>query len=360
LCAIAGSRSPFYEWQIAFLDRFNLATRDHTAIRRQLAELNPALLVSTYCVVGAEMPYLRSARALGIPIVGWIMSFDNLTSRTILPRFDSYLVWNERMRDQVLRLYPDLDPGRVLISGTPQFDFHARPECRWTRADTLAALGLPPSSRYLLYAANSTWLTPTEPDLVSDLVHRLEATPELKAHHLVVRLHPLDDFSRWEGLRARSPRVRIVTPWSAGARAAGKDDQARLVSSLAHADACVNMASTMSLDAAAVDTPVVCIAFSAHPGTPEHRFGVECYGTDHYRPIVATGGVRLAHDMDQLIVELVAYAADRSRDRGERARLVARECGAVDGRSAERVAECLTRLSAVANGNAYGSAAAER
>jgi hypothetical protein len=348
LCAIPGSRSPLYEWQIAFLERFNRATRDHTAVRRQLEELRPALLVSTYCVDGAEMPYLRSARELGVPVVGWIMSFDNLTSRTILPRFDYYMVWNERMRAQVLRLYPGLHPDRVHITGTPQFDFHVQPALRWARARTLAALDLPADTRYLLYAANSTWLTPTEPDLLDGLLQRLATVPALQDHHVVVRLHPLDDFSRWEPLRTRSPRLRIVRPWSAGGRAGNAEDQARLVSTLLHADACLNIVSTMSLDAAVVDTPVVCIAFSAHADTVEDRFARECYRTEHYRPIVESGGVRVAASMDDLVRELVAYAGDRGRDARARADLVASECGPVDGRSAQRVAACLRSLLAEA------------
>jgi len=41
----------------------------------------------------------------------------------------------------------------------------------------------------------------------------------------------------------------------------------------------------MSLDAAAVGTPVVCVDFGDHP---------QGHAMDHFRPIVESGGVRLA------------------------------------------------------------------
>ena len=57
-----------------------------------------------------------------------------------------------------------------------------------------------------------------------------------------------------------------------------------------------------------------------------------------------SGGVRLTHDLAELVSETLAYVRDRARDDLERKRLVASECGLVDGRSGARVANLIADL----------------
>lgn len=343
-CALPASRSPVYEWLLATEERWIARTRDERAVTAQLAGLQPDLVISTCCVDMREAAYLRAARSLGVPTLGWILSFDNLTSRGALPVFDAYAVWNDLMRDRILTLYPGRDVTRVHILGTPQFDFHLQSGHRWSRARTLDALELEPDDRYVLYAANSAWVTPTEPLLVEALVARLKEESELTRQRLVVRLHPLDDGTRWEELAQRHPGVRIVKPWGVNGLAPRLGDQALLVSSLLHAEACVNVASTMSLDAAVVGTPVICVGFASSPGSAEDRFYRSVYRTEHYRSIVESGGVRLASDMNELLDGVREAARDRESGRAARLRLVAQECGPNDGRAAERVVALVGRL----------------
>jgi hypothetical protein len=348
--SVPGSSPIGLRWQVAYLERFVRRRRDLSNVRAQLAALRPDVLISTACIAGEEHPYLLAARDLGIRTLGCILSFDNLTSRTVLPAFDDYAVWNGRMRDQVLSLYPDRDPARVHITGTPQFDFHVHPRFRESRACTMRRLGLEPEDRFVLYAANSEFFTPSEPELVADLARRFRAMPELEHHRIVVRLHPLDDYGRWDHLPAIDPHLIISRPWDTAAGAFDAHDQTRLISTVLHADACLNTGSTISLDAAALDTPVVCVAFAGHPGGEEGRLCRDLYQTEHYRHIVESQGVRLGRDMNELVAETAAYVRDRSRDRRERSVLVKTEIGIVDGRAVDRVAALVKRIASAAHG----------
>ncbi len=331
--SLLGSRDPFYGWQVRAAEALFRRSRDLGPATRQLQETEATLVVSTNCQISDELPYVLAARDLGIPTLGCIQSFDNFTSRSVLPVFDHYALWNQRMKDQLLAYYPDRHPDTAHITGTPQFDFHVRSDCRWTREATLQRLGLRVNDRYILWAANHYAATPDEPERVDALARQCATTPELRNHRIVVRLHPLDDRRRWE--RGPSdPRVVASWPWEGTAGMPHPLDQARLVSTLVHADVCLNTASTMSLDAAVVGTPVVCVAF----GDPGGHY------TEHFRPIAESGGVRMAFDLRQLVSYVVAYIRDRSRDEAERRRLVARECGPVDGGSAARVATLIAGI----------------
>jgi hypothetical protein len=357
--AAVGSRSPVYEWQVRYLARLRRPSWDLGPARAQLEAIRPSLVVATSCINLIEEPYLLAAADLGIPTLGCIQSFDHLTGRSLPADCDHFAVWNARMREQLLRYHRVRDPSRVHLTGTAQFDFHVRPEFRWTRTDTLQRLGLEPGDRYILYAANTFTQTPTEPDLVRELVRRGASTAELAGHRFVVRLHPNDDFERWSALAAAEHRIVVSRPSTRSESFAGPEDQARLVSTLLHADVCHNMWSSMSLDSAVIGTPVVCVAFAATPGSLEDRFCREVYEADFYRPIVESGGVRMARTMDELVAETVAYAGDRSRDATARAALAAQECGPLDGRSAERIAALVARLaSSVGHALAGAEAAA--
>lgn len=314
---------------------------DISAVRAQLERDRPDLVWSTFCVSAYEYPYIMAARELGIPVVTSILSFDNLTSRGRLPDFDHYMVWCEGMRDQLLRLYPYVDPERVTITGTPQFDFHRRPEFLWSRERTLDRLGIPSDSRYVLYSTSAEVLAPDEPELVSRMAAYLREHGRLKDHWIVVRLHPLDDGRRWKDVAIPSARVVLSSAWDEWPDADGwtlssRQDQARLVSTLAHSDACVNVASTMSLDAAILDRPVINIDFLSERDAPRDILYEE-YDADHYRPLVESGGVSVAHGWEELATLLDRAVADPGRDRELRAGMVRRECGVVDGSAASRV-----------------------
>ena len=115
-----------------------------------------------------------------------------------------------------------------------------------------------------------------------------------------------------------------------------------LSDTLAHADVVLNCASSISIDAAAVGTPVVAVAFDAEEGpVPYHRSTRRYFDFTHQRHVVRSGGVRLVSDMEALVDEVRAYLNDRNRDSAGRARLAELLCYRVDGGSGRRVAAAI-------------------
>lgn len=321
--------------------------------RRQLQGLAPDLVWSTVNVDATfERVYALAARDLGIPLVNSILSFDNLTSKPAHLVYDHYLVWSERMASELLRFYPQVGRDQVSITGTPQFDFHCRPDYRWSRKDTLACLGLPGDSRYFLYTCGNQSLTPAEPELVGRLARRMKADPVLQDDWLVVRTHPLDDWSRWDKVRGSTDRLLLSQAWQVVPDQEGwsippREDQARFVSSMLHAEACLNIASTTTLDAAILDRPVIGIRFEHEADAPREIMYDE-YDVDHYRPLVESGGLRVARTWSELLALMREAIEHPGRDREARRRMVAQECGMVDGRAAERVSDdLLNRLATI-------------
>lgn len=320
---------------------------DVTRVREQLARIAPTMVWSTFCVTPFEYPYYLAARDLGIPVVTSILSFDNLTSRSVIPPYDHYFVWHEGMRAQLLRLYPETPRDHVTVTGTPQFDFHRDPAYRRPRGETLASLGVPADARYVLYAASFVGLAPDEPELVRRIAECMQRVPALRDLWLVVRIHPLETRERWRPVTDVFPNVVVQTAWETSPDPDGwtlstPADQARLVSALAHAEMCVNVASTMTLDAALLDRPVIGIDFSSETDAPRGIMYEE-YGVEHYRPLVDRGGLRVAKSWTELAALMESAVGDPGRDRVQRAQMVEYECGRADGRAAERLTAALLR-----------------
>lgn len=348
LLALVAAPPWIYQRLLQLQERLYRRAYDFQAVEQQLRSLAPDWLWSTVSVATEEQPYIFAARELGIPVVTSILGFDNLTSRWAQNRFDHYLLWSEAMKSDLLRVLPEVSPGQATVTGTPQFDFYCRKDLVWSRPRTLTKLGLKEGDRYFIYGASAEFLTPDEPPLVAQLAAKMGQHPRLKDCYLVVRLHPLDNWKRWQSATQQGGRIVISPAWDhipepGGWVFIGLDDQARLVSTLQHSDGCINIASTISLDAAILDKPVICIDFRSEPDCPREILYEE-YDTEHYYPLVASGGIRVGHNWAELMSLLVHAMSAPEEDREKRRQMIQRECGQVDGQAAKRVVAAIVEL----------------
>ncbi len=343
--------APIFFSLYGLYDKLYRKEYDIFPIKKQLKEINPAVLFTTVNVEDVyERAYVLAAKELGIPIINAILSFDNLTSKSAHLIYDYYLVWNRGMKDQLLHFYPQVRPEQVEVTGTPQFDFHRKPEFVWERDFTLSRLGLPVNSKYFLYGASPFSLTPKEPQLVKMLSEKMRQNEILRDYWLVVRTHPKDDWERWRKETNNDQRIIFSNAWDSTPDETGwtyptTDDLARLTSSLAHSSACINIASTISLDAAILNRPVIGIDFENEPNAPREILYEE-YQADHYRPLVESGGLRLAHNWEEMMNLMIDAIQFPNRDLAARQNMVQQECGVVDGNSARRLAAAVSGFAA--------------
>lgn len=321
--------------------------------RALLRRERPAAVVSstlTLCTnrrPSLDLPPVVAARELGLPVGTLVQSWDNLSSKTAVlpPWLDRYWTWSETMSEELLDLNPRVRPERVRVVGSPQFDFHRRPELVEPRQTYLPGLGLDPRRPYVLYGAVTAKLQPCEPDTVVRLARRLRA--EMPDVQLLVRLHPKDDGARWEPVRGDLALLGVMFQHAAppvhmdlGGFVPPRDFYRDQVSTLAHAAVVLNIASTLTVDAAIMDRPVVCLGYDsvADPAWPEGRAWALSRST-HFGRLVATGGVALAETEDECLAMIRAYLADPALHAEGRRSIVASVTEAVDGGAGHRLAE---------------------
>jgi hypothetical protein len=112
-----------------------------------------------------------------------------------------------------------------------------------------------------------------------------------------------------------------------------------------HADLNINFASTMTLDFAIRDKPVINVAFEV---TAPPLFGTSMWefvrGFKHYDPVVDLRAARFALTVDEFVVHVNSYLKDPSLDREGRRRFVELELGVPVGKCSTRVLEVLQAI----------------
>lgn len=309
----------------------------HSDLDRLFVKYRPDLVFATDIYALHDVKIMLAARRAGVRSVGMVRSWDNVTSKTLLLHIpDLLLVNGPRIRDELMR-YGDVEPELISVVGVPHYDRY-RPEKRASRASFMRELGFDERKKLVLFAAPSDrYLRDNQ---VSPVVVEALAASGLQ---VLVR-PPIVGRSGLEG-RAVPSNVRIDDPGDSGDFVnVYMDERAetRLADSLNAADIVVTWASTMIVDAAVFDKPVVLVGFDAAP-RPYAESICQYYDYEHHQFILSSGGVRLAKSPAELRDAALAYALDPKLDAAGRAAIVREHCGAHDGRAGERLAEHIIR-----------------
>jgi hypothetical protein len=314
-------------------------------------ELKPSLVFNgSHVHSRVAIQAIQAAQWLKIPTAAFIFSWDNLTSQgRIMPPYDQYLVWNETLRDQLLNIYDTIRPDQVFVTGTPQFDFHFRPEFRWSREEFCAHVGADPARPIVLYSTGMANHMPGEPQFVEGIAAMLREMTDLRSPQLLVRVYPKDQTGRFEQVKRENPDVLFPPiPWEPAWQTPRLEDAPLLTNMLRHAAVGINVASTVSLELCMFDKPVVNVGYNP-PGIEISELDYSrYYKFDHYRKVVESGAVRVASSEDELRSMLRRALVEPEVDRSERRALIMSMFGdTLDGYSGLRVADRLIKLAGV-------------
>ncbi|RJQ36789.1 hypothetical protein C4552_02770 [Candidatus Parcubacteria bacterium] len=292
-----------------------------------------------------EAEVIVAAKALGIRTAAININHDNLTSNGKMMRKTDFLaVWNSVMIEDAKSLHGYRDE-ELAIAGCLRFDhYFADPKdpAFPSRETFLRSKGLDPQKSLIVLAGPTPSNYPPRRELVEGLVKMRRAGHIAGEPNILIRIHPNDALDTYAGLHAPwlhfERAGRQTRPDSAGGQKIemGEDDLMNLSATLRYADVVINFVSTIIIEAAIFDRPVITIGF------PSHRRVV--YEYEYNRGMVEAGGVRRADDIESLAAEVNAYLADPARDHDGRRRCLAKYVPFRDGKSAERTVAFIERI----------------
>ncbi len=318
-----------------------------TSTASRAAESADIVFNGSHIHAPAATPVVASGRRSGATTVAFLFSWDNLTSQgRLLDIYDHFLVWNESIRDDLLRIYPHFDPARVHVTGTPQFDGHFDPRNHMSRQGWADLVGVDATRPVVLYSTGMPWLTPGEPYIVEQIADALATMSDLGSPQLLVRVYAKDTTDQFDDLRLRRRDIAFVPPsWEPNYLTPLPADSALWASTLLHVDAGINIASTVSLELAMFDKPILNIAYTPPGIPPAHADFSRYYRFDHYRPVVASGAVTLVDNASMLSTTIREAIEHPDRQAGVRKALLDQFFGhRLDGEGGLRVAAALRRI----------------
>lgn len=294
---------------------------------------------------GTEIDLLREAQRRGVASVGFINSWDKVTSKgfvRLLP--DVLLVPNALVREESRELL-DMAEKHMVVVGLPQYDAYAARREVSSREVFFARTGLDPAKKLIVVAPAGSSFGTTDCDIAELLVSLVESGRIVHPVSGIMRFQP-NDFSERTGFPAR-PWLRYESPGTRFTVKRGMDwdmsaeETVHLKDMLAHADLFITYGSSIGIDAAVFDKPVVVVDFEISPSASYLARPTLRYGTEHLTKALAAGGMRRARSRDELAAAINDYLGHPEHDRIGRARLVAEQCWRVDGKAGERISAAI-------------------
>lgn len=297
--------------------------------KRILKEISPALVFNTSHIHNSySLDLLYACKKARIRTATFLFSWDNLTSQgRIIPTYDFYFTWNGKIKNDLLQYYPFLPEKNIFITGSPQFDFHFMEEYTYSKEELYDILGIDHQKKIILYSTGMAYYTPKEDLIVKALHEKLKKiNTDLQ---LVVRIYAKDDNAPFYALRERDDTIKIPDHyWEVNHLAPTMKDIKLFTSLVKHSAIGINVASTVSLDLAIHNTPVINIAFNPPDVDIYPNDYAKVYQFDHYQPIVKSGAVSLAYNIDEFEARIKKYIENPELHQKERARLISDFFGA--------------------------------
>ena len=288
-----------------------------------LKQISPDLVFNTSHIHNlSSMDLMYAVKKVKIKSAAFLFSWDNLTSQgRILPDYDIYFTWNDKIKNDLLNFYPSIHKNAVFVTGTPQFNFHFDESFIDSKEKLYNFLEIPKGKKIILYSTGMAYYTPKEHVIVKEIEKVLKKIN--KDLQLVVRIYAKDDNTEYYKLRDENKSITIPDHyWELNYLTPTLKDITLFNNLINHCSIGINVASTVSLDLAVLNKPVINIAFNP-PGENIYPNDYEkIYDFDHYKPIIESGAVSLARNTKELEQQIRMYLESPQTHENERKNLV--------------------------------------
>jgi hypothetical protein len=330
------------------------------ALYRDLFEKHkPDLVIASTAGWRLDRYLLREAQQRGVPTMATIVGWDNPSSYSIPGALMNYATCWSELQKQELVLGSDWKPECVNIGGIPSYDGYFIKKWLLPKQEYFSLHGLDPNRKLISYASSFVHFAPNYSNI--EALAQLVASDALcEPAQLLVRLHPShfqskprifgEEREKIYALERESPHVHIVRPVPLGGSLGyySGEDMDEKSSMMAHSDVMVTVYSTMLVETAVHDTPMVAAVIDAPGGWKSPRkysLSLKKIGNwpTHKRFREARAG-RVAGDQKELCEAINSYLRDPLLDSFERHQFVQREITYTDASAGRRTAEYILQI----------------
>lgn len=298
-------------------------------------------------MIPSDLECIKEARRRHIPLILAVASWDNPTSKgplTVIPDFT--LVWSTEMRQEMAECH-QVPADRMAIVGVIYFENYFSPERLETREAFCARLGLPVGAKIIQFATGDSAIIRCNQPFLRLLQKIIAEQPFEHPCHLLVRVSPKDIFDlykEFEGLAHTTIQYPLGEGSAYGRHTwvpLAEEDYER-ASTLKNTDVLLTSGSSIILDAACFDLPVVNLAYDCGLDLPPWLSVKRFFRYVHAQPVEQENATWMVHNDDELRTALAECVNHPEKRREERRRLLVRAVTHTDGKTCERWTKAVT------------------
>jgi CDP-glycerol glycerophosphotransferase (TagB/SpsB family) len=154
-------------------------------------------------------------------------------------------------------------------------------------------------------------------------------------------MHPQANPNDYNLLSEFSNNVVVHTPGSKSNfqdRLFTKKDDIEFVESLTYCDVLINLASTVTIDAAVFDKPIICENIDLWGYQDIYSSIQKFYEFDHFAKLSETNGFDIVRSIEELVERINFLFSNPTYKHSERQKIVEQQCYYMDGKSGYRTA----------------------
>ncbi len=302
---------------------------------------------------------LRESARRGIKNMTVIVGWDNSSSYNISGADVQWATcWSALQKEELVQ-GADWNPAHVHVGGIPSYDGYFRKSWQMPRDQYFKLHRLDPHRKLISYASSFVHFAPNYPNIEA-LAKLVSADALAEPSQLLIRLHPshfqdkpkifAEERERVFHLEKKYPHVHVVQPVALGGSLGyyGGEDMDEKSSMMAYSDVLVTVYSTMLVETAVHNTPMIAAVIDTPGGwnkPGKFSLSLKAIGNwpTHLRFRMAQAG-RVARDESQLRDMLNMYLQDKTVDSEKRQQFVKDEITFTDGLSGRRTAEFILQV----------------
>ncbi|MDO8510145.1 MAG: CDP-glycerol glycerophosphotransferase family protein [bacterium] len=293
---------------------------------------------------------MLEAKRRGIPVVGMVRSWDNLTAKGGFRVVPDVVVLQNEIQQKEAQMIHGINKNRMRIVGIPHYDRYVNGPTK-DRDAFLKDLGIKTSAKYFVYGPIGDRIVKVgdslrphtyDRNVIEYLDKRLPS-----GCYLVVRTPPtdtvnLDGYIPSSRVIIEQPGTRFGEGKSVRMTELTRSDDDHLVNLLYHSAGVVTVFSSLCIDGLVLGKPVALLAFDFNPASYWESVK-RLHEFDHMVPVLESGVCDVLESASALDAFILRSREEGLKNNLERQRFMDRECFHLDGKSSQRLYELIEK-----------------
>lgn len=289
------------------------STSYYQECKNQIKKINPDLVFSASQRPIAAVAPMEAAKALGIPTVCSIFSWDNLPKATLVVEADHYLVWSEYMKQELQAYYPFTSSIKTHLVGTPQFENHFDKSILQSKEAFYKRHSLDLQKKYICFSGDDVTTSPYDPQYLKDVAEAVDMynNSQASAIGIIFRRCPVDFSNRYDAVLEKYKHVIVpIAPlWESiglqwDKKVPTKEDLELQANIAHHTELVINVGSSMVFDYAAHNTPCAYLNYNPEGSDTTIKDIHTIYKYVHFQSMPKSDAVIWLDSKQDILVQL--------------------------------------------------------